>query len=179
MRNFDVDAVLQRLAERRIEEAMREGKFDNLPGSGKPVDMSDMPADENARMMWWALRMMRQGGATPEETRSRGEIATLKAELANATTAARVRTLVAQVNALVRDLNTSPHPPNPPVAPFDLQDELHRLAKRRAAANPPPSAPPPRAAAMLDFRPCINKLCETPNPAQAQFCRRCGARVLA
>jgi hypothetical protein len=177
MRNFDVDAVLQRLAERRIEEAMREGKFDNLPGAGRPVDMSDMPADENARMVWWALRMMRQGGSSPAEVRSRGEIGTLKSELATAATAARVRVLVAQVNAIVRDLNTGPHPTNPPVAPLDLQDELHRLARRRAAAGAPP---PPRgavAATEIVLRPCANKLCETSNPAHAAYCRRCGAPV--
>jgi hypothetical protein len=173
MRNFDIDAVLQRLAERRIEEAIREGKFDNLPGAGKPVDLSDMPADDNARMMWWALRVMRQGGSTPEEVRVRREIDSLKRELSTAGTAARVRTLVAQVNVMVRQLNMLPAPgPQSPVAPANLQDELHKLAVRRKGVAP--AAPQP---VMIDVRPCSNKLCETPNPVQAQFCRRCGAKV--
>src|SRR5437763_13242228 len=104
MRHFDIDTALQRLAERRIEEAMREGKFNNLPGAGEPVDLSEMPADENARMMWWALRVMRQGGSTPEEVRVRAEVDALKRELGSAGTPARVRTLVAQGNAIVRQL---------------------------------------------------------------------------
>jgi hypothetical protein len=41
----DFDAAFRRLADRRIEEAMREGKFDNLPGRGKPIELDPMPAD--------------------------------------------------------------------------------------------------------------------------------------
>jgi hypothetical protein len=59
MKQFENDRVLQRLAEHRIEQAMREGKFDNLPGAGEPVDLDDMPVDENARMIWWALKLVR------------------------------------------------------------------------------------------------------------------------
>ena len=32
-KNVDIESALRRLAERRIEEAMREGKFDNLAGA--------------------------------------------------------------------------------------------------------------------------------------------------
>ena len=35
------------LLDRRIEDAMREGKFDNLPGAGQPLDLEPMPAEEN------------------------------------------------------------------------------------------------------------------------------------
>jgi hypothetical protein len=73
MRKFDIDTVMQRLAERRIEEAMRQGTFDNLPGRGQPCDLSDMPVDENARMIWWALRLMRNGAdRTTEPAASNG-----------------------------------------------------------------------------------------------------------
>jgi len=61
MKHDDLSAAMQRLAEHRIEQAIRQGKFDNLPGAGQPVNLDDMPADENARMIWWALRMMRAG----------------------------------------------------------------------------------------------------------------------
>jgi hypothetical protein len=61
MKHDDLSAAMQRLAEHRIEQAIRQGKFDNLPGAGQPVNLDDMPADENARMIWWALRMMRSG----------------------------------------------------------------------------------------------------------------------
>ena len=55
LKDIDLDAALRRLAERKIEEAIREGKFNNLPGFGKPLDLEPMPAEENARMRWWAL----------------------------------------------------------------------------------------------------------------------------
>ena len=29
--------VIARVAERKIQEAIEEGKFDNLPGKGKPI----------------------------------------------------------------------------------------------------------------------------------------------
>jgi hypothetical protein len=60
LKDVDFDAAFRRLADRRIEEAMREGKFDNLPGRGKPIELEPMPADENARATWWALRIMRR-----------------------------------------------------------------------------------------------------------------------
>jgi hypothetical protein len=61
----DIGAALRRLADHRIEQAMREGKFDHLPGAGQPVDLDGMPVDENARMIWWALRMMRDDAPAP------------------------------------------------------------------------------------------------------------------
>src|SRR5438105_11827391 len=99
--HIDIEAALRRLAERRIEEAMREGKFDNLPGAGKPLDLEPMPADENARMTWWALRILRQNDYTPEELRWRKQLDGLRAELAAATTEPRVRAIAGAINRLV------------------------------------------------------------------------------
>jgi hypothetical protein len=104
--NVDVSAALRRVAERRIEEAMAEGKFDNLPGAGKPIDLDPIPAEENARMMWWALRIMKKNDFTPEEVRWRKAIDHLRARLEAAPTEAEVSRLVAQVNGLVHKLNT-------------------------------------------------------------------------
>jgi hypothetical protein len=39
LKNIDIESALRRVADRRIEEAMREGKFDNLPGRGQPLDL--------------------------------------------------------------------------------------------------------------------------------------------
>jgi hypothetical protein len=39
-KHVDIEGGLRRLAERHIEDAMKEGKFDNLPGAGKPLDSS-------------------------------------------------------------------------------------------------------------------------------------------
>ena len=38
LKNIDIDSALRRLADKRIEDAMREGKLDNLEGKGRPLD---------------------------------------------------------------------------------------------------------------------------------------------
>ena len=40
---------MRRIAERRIEEAMREGKFDNNPLAGQPLDMDKLEIDIQQR----------------------------------------------------------------------------------------------------------------------------------
>src|SRR3954447_12173232 len=92
--NIDITAALRRLAERRIEDAMKEGKFDNLSGAGQPLELDPMPADENARMMWWALRIMRQNDFTPDEIRWRKIIDGLRDEQATTTSESRLIVLV-------------------------------------------------------------------------------------
>ena len=62
LKNIDIGAALRRLADRRIEDAMKEGKFDNLAGAGKPLDLEPMPAEERARMTWWVVRLLKQTG---------------------------------------------------------------------------------------------------------------------
>src|SRR5438270_293318 len=95
--DVELGEALRRLAERRIEEAMREGKFDNLAGKGRPLDLEPMPADENARMTWWMLRILKSSDFTPDEVRWRKQLDGLRADLASATTEARVRALVGAI----------------------------------------------------------------------------------
>lgn len=43
--------ALEIIAERRIEEAVAQGLFDNLPGAGQPLDLDDDPlVQPEARM---------------------------------------------------------------------------------------------------------------------------------
>src|SRR4029079_9305940 len=131
---MDFEAVLRRLADRRIEEAMREGKFDNLPGAGKPIDLEPMPADENARLMWWTIRLLKNNDFTPDEVRLRKQIETLKDELAVAKSDARVTFLVAAINASVKHLNTlGTNAIGIPVAPVSLERERRKFRDRVAA----------------------------------------------
>src|SRR3954467_11851646 len=81
LKNVDIESALRRLAERRIEDAMKEGKFDNLAGAGKPLGLEPMPAEENARLMWWALRIMRNNDVVPDEVRYRKAIDGLREQL--------------------------------------------------------------------------------------------------
>src|SRR5688500_2059794 len=106
LKNIDIESALRRLADKRIEDAMREGKFDNLPGKGKPLDIEPMPAEENARLTWWAIRLLRQNDITPDEVRLRKQIDVLRDELSLAKSDERVVHLVAAINLCVRRLNT-------------------------------------------------------------------------
>lgn len=78
LKNVDMESAIRRIADRRIEEAMRDGKFDNLAGMGQPLELDPMPAEENARMTWWCLRILKNNDFTPEEVRYRKAIDHLK-----------------------------------------------------------------------------------------------------
>jgi hypothetical protein len=131
LKNVDLESALRRLAEKRIEDAMRDGKFDNLEGVGKPLDLEPLPADENARATWWMLRILKNNNFTPDEVRWRRQIDRLKEELAAAANGKRVESLVKQINALVHRLNTlGTNAINIAVAPVSLDAELERLRGR-------------------------------------------------
>jgi hypothetical protein len=130
----DITAALRRLAERRIEEAMREGKFDNLPGAGKPIELEDMPADEGARMMWWALRILRQNNVIPDEVRYLKALDRLKEALDSVTDEVRLAKLVGEINELVYKVNTlGTNALHSCVSTVDLESEKRRLRERVTA----------------------------------------------
>ena len=136
LKHVDIENAMRRLADKRIEEAMREGKFDNLRGMGEPLELDPAPAEENARMTWWCLRILKNNDYTPDEIRYRKAIDHLKANLAAAFDDRRVRALVEQINALVHKLNTlGTNALNLGIAPVCLDDELTRLQERRSASN--------------------------------------------
>ena len=62
LRNIDIASAMRRIADRLIEDAMKEGKFDNLAGAGKPLELEPIPAEENARATWWAVRLLKKTG---------------------------------------------------------------------------------------------------------------------
>ena len=133
LHNIDITAAMRRLAERRIEEAMREGKFDNLEGAGKPLDLELAPADENARMTWWAIRILKQNDVIPDEVRWRKALDHLRARLDGLADEARLAGVVREINELVRKINTlGTNALKEPVAPVDLDVELARLRARVA-----------------------------------------------
>ena len=67
--------ALDAMAEARIEEAMREGAFDDLPGIGRPLALDDdalVPEELRA-----AYRVLRNAGFVPPEMELRRERAHL------------------------------------------------------------------------------------------------------
>jgi Domain of unknown function (DUF1992) len=180
LKHIDLESALRRLAEKRIEDAMREGKFDNLAGAGKPLDLEPMPADENARMTWWMLRILKNNNFTPEEVTWRRKIESLKHELATATTEQRVDALVKTINGLVHQLNTlGTNAINIAVSGVSPEAERRKLDERRSkqpeqsgpCAQPTPPKLPAQVVLVLQ---CASPRCKARNPATARFCRRCG-----
>ena len=64
--------AFQLLAERRIQEAMRQGQFENLPGKGKPLKFEDdsMVPDD----LKMAYKILRNAGFIPPELQAEKEI---------------------------------------------------------------------------------------------------------
>ena len=73
------------LVERQIDEAQRQGKFDNLPGAGKPLVLDDdSQVPENLRMSY---RILKMSGFLPEALQLRQQALTLQTLLIKATDA--------------------------------------------------------------------------------------------
>jgi hypothetical protein len=134
LKNVDLDSALRRLAERRIEEAMKEGKFDNLQGAGEPIELEPAPAEENARLTWWALRILRNNDVIPDEVRMRKELDGLKSQLAELADERKLPMLVARINALVYKINTlGTNAMKAGVVGVDIEVERQRFRQRRSA----------------------------------------------
>ena len=72
----------ERIAENKIREAMADGEFDNLPGSGRPIDLDDyfkLPADLRV-----AYSLLKSANCVPAEIELLNEIAALARQLSTA-----------------------------------------------------------------------------------------------
>ncbi len=87
--------------DRQIREAQERGDFDDLPGAGKPLDLSD--ADDPD---WWLKRFAARekidlGGALPGALALRKESAAYPASLADVRREEHVREILADYNRRV------------------------------------------------------------------------------
>ena len=67
-----------KLVEERLQEAFAEGKFANLPGRGKPLDLEEDPLADPA--MWMARHILRNSGMSLPWVEERRRIEELLAE---------------------------------------------------------------------------------------------------
>jgi hypothetical protein len=71
---------LDAIAEERIQEAIRRGDLDDLPGAGKPLELDDdLLVPPELRV---ANRILKNAGLVPLEVLERREVAELEAEIA-------------------------------------------------------------------------------------------------
>jgi hypothetical protein len=67
--------LLDQLAEARIEEAIAQGAFDDLPGAGRPLELEDdRLVSEELRA---AYRILKHAGLVPPEIEARKEMTAL------------------------------------------------------------------------------------------------------
>ena len=75
-----------RVAEARIREAIAQGDFENLPGTGKPLNLEDyFSTPEELRM---AFSILKNANCAPVEVELLNEVARLTQALADASDAA-------------------------------------------------------------------------------------------
>lgn len=112
-----MDMDLERIAERKIEEAIAEGKFSALPGKGRPLHLekdAGIPAH---------LRILRNAGVPPEWVLLEDEIAAARLECAQVW--ARMERQYPSQKARVRE-----HPRD--ASPMDRERFNHWVCQMRA-----------------------------------------------
>lgn len=66
---------MRTIAEERIQEAIRRGELDNLPGAGKPLPPDDLDTvPEDLRL---GFKLLKNAGLIPEEMQLRKDMITL------------------------------------------------------------------------------------------------------
>jgi hypothetical protein len=94
----------QKIAERRIVEAIRDGAFDDLPGAGKPLKLDDdSRVPEDLRM---AYKILKNAGYVPPEVALRKEIAKTEDLLSGMEDTKKKYRQLKKLNFLIMKLNT-------------------------------------------------------------------------
>lgn len=137
--------------ERAIREAQDRGDFDNLPGTGKPLDLSDSGDPD-----WWVKRYARReqldlGGALPGALGLRKEAAGFPESLVDVRTERQVREILDDYNKRVLADRLRPAVGKlPPLLArtIDLDEMVEQWrevrAQREAARAAARAAEPPR-----------------------------------
>lgn len=94
----------EKIIESRIKKAQREGAFENLPGSGQPLQLEDdghIP--EDLRM---AHKVLKNADCLPPEVQLRKDIRTTEDLLAGMTDTVQKYHTIKKLNFLILRLNT-------------------------------------------------------------------------
>lgn len=133
--------------DRVIREGMENGKFDDLPGAGKPLTNLGTSNDE----MWWVRDYVRREGLDgeallPTPLRLRKEIERLPDTVRDLRTEDEVREVVGDLNRRIMDYVRVPEGPPVPVHPVkaDKIIEQWRAEREEALKDVPEPEPAPR-----------------------------------
>jgi len=118
-------------AEAQIQEAMRKGEFDDLPGAGKPLADQGKPYDPD----WWLKSLVRREEISllPPALQARKRLEQLLETLPTLSDEREVRAAVADFNTALAQLNARAIAgPATSVAPLDVEATLLRWQRRKA-----------------------------------------------
>jgi hypothetical protein len=122
----------------QVQQAMRRGEFDNLPGAGKPIPDIDRPHDPD----WWIKRLIereRITGVLPPALALRKEDAEMEATLDRITTPTGVRQAIDDFNARIVEARRQLQGGPPVITPLRDPDvevaEWHQRRTERIAAQ--------------------------------------------
>jgi hypothetical protein len=136
----------------QVQQAMARGDFDDLPGSGKPIEDLGPRHDPD----WWLKKLIEREqvtGVLPPALQLRKDDAELDARLDALASEREVREALEEFNARVMRARYTPVDGPPLVTqPRDVDAEVAAWRERRtarrtaaaAAASPEPPAPPVR-----------------------------------
>ncbi|MEO6956528.1 MAG: DUF1992 domain-containing protein [Antricoccus sp.] len=109
--------------DKQIREATKQGKFDNLPGAGRPLEGISGPDDE----LWWVHQLMRREGLVhlPPSLQLRKDAESAIARARAATTVDQCRCIIEAINIQIRDAIRTPMsgPPHQ-LTPFNVAAEI-------------------------------------------------------
>ncbi|NLP84913.1 DUF1992 domain-containing protein [Microbacterium sp. CFH 90308] len=128
--SIDAEVAIALLADLQIRRAIDRGDFDDLPGSGKPLDLSDSHDPD-----WWLKRLMKREGFTmlPPSIQLRNEDATLDARLDRLSSERDVRREIEEFNVrVVRARYELTAGPPLVTMPRDVDQTARSWAERRA-----------------------------------------------
>ena len=104
MSTKNVLAALERVAEKRINEAIQRGEFDNLPGSGEPLNLEDdRQIPDDLRL---AYKVLRNADCLPPELELKKEIRTAEELLGSLQDESAKYRQIKKINYLIMKLNT-------------------------------------------------------------------------
>ncbi len=115
----------------QVQQAIRNGEFDNLPGAGKPIPGIDAPHDPD----WWLKRLIERERITvlPPALALRKEDAELDTTLDRESRPVEVRRILEDFNARIVDARRQLQGGPPVITPLrDVDEQLEAWKRRRA-----------------------------------------------
>ena len=136
-------ATIEHWVDRQIRDGAAQGAFDDLPGTGRPLELGDHHDHD-----WWIKRKIRDEGldVLPPSLVLRRDVERAVQEARRAPTEAEARRRIEAVNATIRAANrTAIAGPPVTLVVYDVEELVAawRTSVEPPAAPAPGSEPPP------------------------------------